>query len=84
MADINNQQKIGRIITRLTWPYQNAACTPIAIRRSYSQAQEAFCPSGHVAQDAREITILLIGDYLIIDNKPLLIPVFMKPLLSGS
>ena len=42
MADINNQQKIGRIITRLTVAIQNAGMYPDSHPQVLSQAQEAF------------------------------------------
>lgn len=78
MADINNQQKIGRIITRLTVAIQNAGMYPDNHPQVLSQAQEAFALLDMLLKDAREITILLIGDYLIVDNKPLLIPGFYE------
>ena len=78
MADINNQQKIGRIITRLTVAIQNAGMYPDNHPQVLSQAQEAFALLDMLLKDAREITILLIGEYLIVDNKPLLIPGFYE------
>ena len=78
MADINNQQKIGRIITRLTVAIQNAGMYPDNHPQVLSQAQEAFALLDMLLKDAREITILLIDEYLIVDNKPLLIPGFYE------
>jgi len=78
MADINNQQKIGRIITRLTVAIQNAGMYPDDHPQILSKAQEAFALLDMLLKDAREITILLIGKYLIVDNKPLLIPGFYE------
>ena len=78
MADINNQQKIGRIITRLTVAIQNAGMYPDDHPQIISKAQEAFALLDMLLKDAREITILLIGKYLIVDNKPLLIPGFYE------
>jgi putative nucleotidyltransferase with HDIG domain len=78
MADINNQQKIGRIITRLTVAIQNAGMYPDDHPQVLSQAREAFALLDMLLKDAREITILLIGEYLIVDNKPLLIPGFYE------
>jgi putative nucleotidyltransferase with HDIG domain len=78
MTDINNQQKIGRIITRLTVAIQNAGMYPDNHPQVLSQAQEAFALLDMLLKDAREITILLIDEYLIVDNKPLLIPGFYE------
>jgi putative nucleotidyltransferase with HDIG domain len=78
MADINNQQKIGRIITQLTVAIQNAGMYPDDHPQIISKAQEAFALLDMLLKDAREITILLIGKYLIVDNKPLLIPGFYE------
>ena len=78
MADINNQQEIGRIITRLTVAIQNAGMYPDDHPQILSKAQEAFALLDMLLKDAREITILLIGKYLIVDNKPLLIPGFYE------
>jgi len=63
---------------------QNAGMYPDNHPQVISQAQESFALLDTLLKDMREITILLIGEYLIVDNKPLLIPVFMKTLLSGS
>jgi putative nucleotidyltransferase with HDIG domain len=78
MADINNQQKIGRIITRLTVAIQNAGMYPDDHPQVVSQVQEAFALLDLLLKDAREVTILLIGEYVIVDNKPLLIPGFYE------
>jgi putative nucleotidyltransferase with HDIG domain len=78
MADINNQQEIGRIITRLTVAIQNAGMYPDDHPQVLSQAQEAFALLDLLLKDAREVTILLIGEYVIVDNKPLLIPGFYE------
>ena len=78
MADINNQQKIGRVITQLTVAIQNAGMYPDDHPQILSKAQEAFALLDMLLKDAREITILLIGKYLIVDNKPLLIPGFYE------
>jgi putative nucleotidyltransferase with HDIG domain len=78
MADINNQQKIGRIITRLTVAIQNASMYPADHPQVVSHAQEAFALLDLLLKDAREVTILLIGEYVIVDNKPLLIPGFYE------
>ena len=78
MTDINNQQKIGRIITQLTVAIQNAGMYPDDHPQIISKAQEAFALLDMLLKDAREITILLIGKYLIVDNKPLLIPGFYE------
>ena len=78
MADINNQQKIGRIITRLTVAIQNAGMYPDDHPQVLSHTQEAFALLDLLLKDAREVTILLIGEYVIVDNKPLLIPGFYE------
>ena len=83
MTDINNQQKIGRIITRLTVAIQNAGMYPDNHPQVLSQAQEAFALLDMLLKDAREITILLIDEYLIVDNKPLLIPGFYEAAFVG-
>ena len=76
MADINNQQKIGRIIIQLAVAIQNAGMYPDNHPQVISHAQETFALLDMLLKNAREITILLIGDYLTVDNKPLLIPGF--------
>jgi putative nucleotidyltransferase with HDIG domain len=78
MADINNQQKIGRIVTQFTVAIQNAGMYPDNHPQVLSKAQEAFALLDMLLKNAREITILLIGEYLIVDNKPLLIPGFYE------
>jgi putative nucleotidyltransferase with HDIG domain len=76
MADINNQQKIGRIITQLAVAIQNAGMYPDNHPQVISHAQEAFALIDMLLENAREITILLIGEYLTVENNPLLIPGF--------
>ena len=78
MAYINNQQKIGMIINQLTVAIQNAGMYPDKHPQVLSQAQEAFALLDMLLKDAREINILLIGEYLIVDNKPLIIPGFYE------
>ncbi|MCX5849935.1 MAG: HD domain-containing protein [Deltaproteobacteria bacterium] len=78
MADINNQQEIGRIISRLTVAIQNASMYPDDHPQVIHHAQEAFALLNLLLKDAREITILLIGEYVSVGNKPLLIPDFYE------
>lgn len=78
MADINNQQEIGRIITRLTVAIQNAGMYPDDHPQVVSHTQEAFVHLDMLLQDMREVTIILIGDYVSVGNKPLLIPAFYE------
>jgi putative nucleotidyltransferase with HDIG domain len=78
MADINNQQEIGRIITRLTVAIQNASMYPDGHPQIVSYTQEAFVHLDLLLQDVREVTIILIGDYVSVGNKPLLIPAFYE------
>ena len=78
MADINNQQEIGRIIIRLTVAIQNAGMYPDDHPQVLSQAQEAFTLLDLLLKGARDVTILLIGEYVMVDNKPLLIPGFYE------
>ena len=54
MAGINNQQKIGRIITRLTVAIQNAGMYPDNHPQVISQAQEAFALLDMLLKDARK------------------------------
>ena len=76
MADINNQQKIGKIITQVAVAIQNAGMYPDNHPQVISHAQEAFALLDMLLKNVREINILLIGEYLTVDNKPLLIPGF--------
>ena len=76
MADINNQQKIGKIITQVAVAIQNAGMYPDNHPQVISHAQEAFALLDMLLKNVREINILLIGEYLSVDNKPLLIPGF--------
>ena len=78
MADINNQQEIGRIITRLTVAIQNAGMYPHGHPQIVPHTQEAFAQLDLLLQDVREVTITLIGDYVSVGNKPLLIPAFYE------
>jgi putative nucleotidyltransferase with HDIG domain len=74
MADIDNQQEIGRFITRLTVAIQNVGMYPDDHPQVLSKTQEAFDLLDLLLKDVREITILLIGEYVSVNNKPLLMP----------
>lgn len=78
MADINNQQKISRIITRLTVAIQNAGMYPDDHPQVISHTKEAFALLNLLLKDLREVTVLLVDEYIIVDNKPLLIPGFYE------
>ena len=60
MADIDNQQEIGRFITRLTVAIQNVGMYPDDHPQVLSKTQEAFDLLDLLLKDVREITILLI------------------------
>jgi putative nucleotidyltransferase with HDIG domain len=74
MADINNQQEIGRIVNRLTVAIQNAAIYPDDHPQVLSNIQEAFALLDMFLKNVREVTILLIEENIIVGNKPLHIP----------
>jgi putative nucleotidyltransferase with HDIG domain len=78
MADINKQQEIGSSINRLTMAIQNAGMYPHDHPQVVSHIQEAFVHLDKLLKNVREVTIILIGDYLSVDNKPLLIPDFYQ------
>jgi putative nucleotidyltransferase with HDIG domain len=78
MADINNQQKIGTIISRLTVAIQNAGMYPDDHPQVISNAQDAYDLLNPLLIDVREVNILMIDDYLIANNKSLLIPGFYE------
>ncbi len=78
MADISNQQKIGRIISRLTVAIQNAGMYPDNHPQVLTHTKEAYALLNLLLKDVREVTILMIDDYLIADNKPLLISGFYE------
>ena len=78
MADINNQQKIGMIISRLTVAIQNAGMYPDDHPQVISNTQDAYALLNLLLKDVREVNILMIDDYLIANNKSLLIPGFYE------
>jgi len=74
MADINNQQEIGRMVHRLTVAIQNAGIYPDDHPQVFSHIQETFALLDRLLKDTREVTILLIEENVIVNNKPLFIP----------
>jgi hypothetical protein len=78
MADTNNQQKIGMIISRLTVAIQNAGMYPDDHPQVVSNTQEAYDLLSLLLKDVPEVNILMIDEYFIANNKSLLIPVFYE------
>jgi HD-GYP domain-containing protein (c-di-GMP phosphodiesterase class II) len=70
-AEYNNE--ISKVITQLTAAIQNVGMYPPDHPRILSPIQEAHNCLEELLKTKRDITIILIGEHLMVDNKPLLI-----------
>jgi HD-GYP domain-containing protein (c-di-GMP phosphodiesterase class II) len=66
-------KEISKVITQLTAAIQNVGMYPHDHPQIVSYIQEAHDCLGALLKTKRDITIILIGEYLMADNRPLII-----------
>ena len=73
MDSAEYHQEISDVITQLTAAVQNVGMYPHDHPQIVSYIQEAHDCLGALLKTKREITIIRIGEYLMVDNRPLII-----------
>lgn len=66
-------KEIGEVITQLTAAVQNVGMYPPDHPQILSPVREAHSVLEELLKTKRDITIILIGEYLMVDNRPLMI-----------
>lgn len=74
----NMQRRIGTFIMRLATAIQNTVMYPGDHPQVLTMTSEAFDLLNRMLRDKPDLSILLVGDYISADNKPLLLPDFYK------
>ena len=73
MDSAEYNKEIGEVITQLTAAVQNVGMYPDDHPQILSPIREAHNVLEELLKTKREITIILIGEYLMVDNRPLMI-----------
>ena len=74
MDSAEYNKEIGKVITQLTAAIQNVGMYPPDHPQIVSPIQEAHSCLEALLKTKRDITLILIGEYLMVDNRPLIIP----------
>ena len=74
MDSAEYNREIIKVITQLTAAIQNVGMYPPDHPQIVSPIQEAHSCLEALLKTKRDITLILIGEYLMVDNRPLIIP----------